>query len=397
MFIFNQLWFAWQNLYSTWGIPLGRYIFPMTDPQVRYWPPLARWIQWLTFFWLSIGLWFLISASYPSGQLEFGDGLYYVRRQLAWILIGLWGFHGIIHQPLRNLLKMSRWGLCLSGLAILATLVQGVVINGSSRWLAMGPILLQPSEWAKPFLILEASRLFGLWPSITWRVRLLWLTLMALMVLGILAQPNLSTAGLCGLLLWLLAWLGGLSKNVLLGVGCMGGGVGILSLSLREYQRNRIISFLNPWNYSTDEGYQLVQSLLAVGSGGIQGSGWGLSHQKLFYLPIQYTDFIFSVLAEETGLIGGWLLLGLLGGYGIIGFLIGLQANDPIHRLIALGSVMTLVGQSILNLGVAIGILPTTGLPLPFFSYGGNAVVSSLWMAGLLIRVARESRTDLSP
>jgi cell division protein FtsW len=392
--IFRQIWFLLQHVYDTWIVPLGRYLYPMTDPQVRYWPPLARWVQWITFLWLAVGLWVLLSASYPSGELEFGDGLYYVRRQLIWVCIGLWGFHRIVHQPLQDSLEISRWGLGVTWLSILFTLLQGVVINGSSRWLAIGPILFQPSEWAKPFLILEAALLFGTWSRKSLRDQVIGLSIFGSMVVGILIQPNLSTAGLCGTLLWMMGWAAGLSRAGLLAIGLIGGSMGIISISLREYQRNRVISFLNPWQYSTDEGYQLVQSLLAVGSGGLQGKGWGMSHQKLFFLPIQYTDFIFSVFAEETGLIGGLLLLLLLTIYCVLGLLISRESQNPVHRLIAFGSVVLLVEQSLLNIGVAIGLLPTTGLPLPFFSYGGNSIVASLWVSGLLIRVARENSPD---
>jgi cell division protein FtsW len=390
MVMFRHLWFSCQYAYETWVLPVGRYVFPMTDPQVRDWPPLARWLQWATFLWVSLGLWFLLSASYPSGEVDFGDGLYYVRRQLAWVVVGLWGFHRILHQPLARSLAISQLGLFLSGLGIVLTLSQGVVINGSSRWLGVGPILLQPSEWAKPFLILEAARLFGTWSQTPPRTQLLGVGFFSAIVVGILIQPNLSTAGLVGVLLWMMGWVAGLSKGSLSAIGLLGGGAGLLSLTFREYQRKRVISFLNPWNYSKDEGYQLIQSLLAVGSGGTQGTGWGLSHQKLFYLPIQTTDFIFSVMAEETGLLGGWVVLGLLAGYGVMGLLVVRESQDPVHRLIAFGSVLTLVGQSMLNIGVAIGLFPTTGLPFPFLSYGGNSMVASLWIAGLLIRVARE-------
>jgi cell division protein FtsW len=152
-----------------------------------------------------------------------------------------------------------------------------------------------------------------------------------------------------------------------------------------------LISFLNPWADPAQDGYQLIQSLLAVGSGGIWGTGYGLSQQKLFYLPIQYTDFIFAVFAEEFGLIGGLLLLLLLGAYATVGLRVAIRARNSVHQLVAIGVVVLLIGQSLLNIGVVTGALPTTGLPFPLLSYGGNSVIASLMAAGLLIRVARES------
>jgi len=151
------------------------------------------------------------------------------------------------------------------------------------------------------------------------------------------------------------------------------------------------MSFLNPWADPMQDGYQLVQSLLAVGSGGTWGSGFGLSQQKLFYLPIQYTDFIFAVYAEEFGFAGSLLLIVLLMAYATLALMVAMRAKTPIHRLVAIGTMVLMVGQSLLNIGVATGVLPTTGLPLPLFSYGGNSMIASLMAAGLLIRVARES------
>jgi cell division protein FtsW len=151
------------------------------------------------------------------------------------------------------------------------------------------------------------------------------------------------------------------------------------------------MSFLNPWADPRQDGYQLIQSLLAVGSGGTWGTGFGLSQQKLFYLPIQYTDFIFAVFAEEFGFTGSLLLLLLLLVYATLALIVAIKARNPVHRLVAMGAMILMLGQSLLNIAVATGALPTTGLPLPLISYGGNSMIASLLVAGLLIRVARES------
>jgi cell division protein FtsW len=157
------------------------------------------------------------------------------------------------------------------------------------------------------------------------------------------------------------------------------------------------MSFLDPWQDQAGDGYQLVQSLMAIGSGGLWGTGFGLSQQKLF-LPIQYTDFIFAVFAEEFGLLGGICLLLLVMIYGTIGLSVTYKCKDPVIRLIALGSTSLIVVQAILNVGVATGVLPTTGLPFPFLSYGGSSTLSCLFIAGLLIRSAREmSAADVIP
>jgi cell division protein FtsW len=165
----------------------------------------------------------------------------------------------------------------------------------------------------------------------------------------------------------------------------------VLSITFKEYQRKRITSFLDPWADPMGNGYQLVQSLYAIGSGRVWGTGYGLSQQKLFYLPIQYTDFIFSVFAEEFGIIGGIALLCLLGLYATLALRIAMNCRHRVKRLIALGVMVVMIGQSLLNIGVATGALPTTGLPFPLFSYGGSSVVSCLILSALIIRVARES------
>jgi cell division protein FtsW len=165
----------------------------------------------------------------------------------------------------------------------------------------------------------------------------------------------------------------------------------VASVSFREYQRKRITSFMDPWADPMGNGYQLVQSLYAVGSGGLTGTGYGMSQQKLFYLPIQYTDFIFSVFAEEFGFIGGIGLLFFLLLYATLGLRVAMRCRHRVKRLVAIGVVIVLIGQSLLNIGVATGALPTTGLPFPLFSYGGSSSLASLILAALIIRVARES------
>lgn len=231
---------------------------------------------------------------------------------------------------------------------------------------------------------------FGNWYRLNWQVRLIWLGIFGIVLLSILTQPNLSTTALCGMTLWLVALAAGLPFSYLGGTALGGVLLAILSVTIKEYQRRRILSFLNPWSDAMGDGYQLVQSLLAVGSGGFWGTGLGLSHQKLYYLPIQYSDFIFSVYAEEFGFIGGILLLLLLTIYATLALRVAMKAQQIEHQLVAVGVMVVMVGQSLLNIGVATGVLPTTGLPLPLFSYGGSSMIASLALAGLLIRVARE-------
>nr|WP_230966898.1 FtsW/RodA/SpoVE family cell cycle protein [Nostoc sp. NZL] len=370
-----------------------RRLIPIFDSSVSNWALEARLLRWLTLIWLFVGLIMLFSASYPVADSRHDDGLYYFKRQLLWVLVSLIGFNIIVNLPLQKILGLSHWFLLLFLTLIFLTLIPGLGKKAfdAARWIAIGPIPIQPSELIKPFLVLQSARLFGQWERISWRVRLAWLGIFGLVLLGIIAQPNLSTTALCGMTIWLIALAAGLPYKYLGGTAIGGVMLAILSISIKEYQRKRVMSFLNPWADATGDGYQLVQSLLAVGSGRTWGSGFGLSQQKLFYLPIQDTDFIFAVFAEEFGFIGSMVLLALLAIFATLGLIVALKAKNTVHRLVAIGVTILMVGQSLLHVGVATGSLPTTGLPLPMFSYGGNSMIASLIAAGLLIRVARES------
>ncbi len=376
-------------------------VFPFFDRTVDKWATEARLLRWLTFLWLFAGLAVLFSASYPVADAAFKDGTLYFKYQLAWAVIGLLLFNAVVHLPLKFMLKVSPIFLFIILALLYATHIPGLgtTRNAATRWLSVGSssFLLQPSELIKPFLILQAAQLFGNWNRTPWKARIGWLLVFLLVLGGILMQPSLSVTALCGITLWLIALGAGLPSLQLLGTAAVGTCVAIASVSFREYQRRRIMSFLDPWQDQAGDGYQLVQSLMAIGSGGLWGTGFGLSQQKLF-LPIQYTDFIFAIFAEEFGLFGGICLLVLVMIYGTIGLSVTYKCKDPVIRLIALGSTSLIVVQAILNVGVATGVLPTTGLPFPFLSYGGSSTISCLLIAGLLIRAAREmSAADVIP
>jgi cell division protein FtsW len=357
------------------------------------WADEARWLRWLTLLWVFVGLLVLLSASYASAAATEGDGWYYCKRQLIWIAVGLVGFQAAVVLPLRYVLGIAHWGLLTTLVLMWSLLVPGLgrSANGAVRWIEIAALPIQPSELLKPFLVLQSARILGQWERLSDRHRWFWLGTVGAVLLGILLQPNLSTAAVCGMTVWLLALAAGLPYAYLLGTA--GGGVllGLVSISLREYQQRRIASFLNPWDDPLGIGYQLVQSLLAIGSGGWWGRGFGFSQQKLASLPIQFTDFIFSVFAEEFGFFGSLLLIGLLVVYGLLGLRVAIKARDRSLRLVAVGSVVLLVGQAMVNIGVATGVLPTTGLPFPLISYGGSSAIASLFLAGLLVRVAREA------
>lgn len=373
-----------------------RYIIPFFQPDIDQWSLEARLLRWLTFLWLFIGLIALFSASYAVGLDESGDGWYYFKRQFLWMIIGLVTFKIIIQLPISYILKFSHWCyLAILFLIFLTVIGLGENVNGAERWIAIGPIQIQPSEFLKPFLVLQGATIFAGWKTLPWKIKGTWLGIFAFTLACILKQPNLSTTALCGMTLWLMALAGGLPYGQLL-VTAFGGLVTAgISVYFNSYQLRRMTSFTNPWEDARGDGYQLVQSLLAIGSGGEWGVGFGMSQQKLFYLPFQYTDFIFAVFAEEFGFIGCLILIFLILIYATIALSVILKCVNPLRRLIAAGVMVILVGQSLLNIGVNIGALPTTGLPFPLLSYGGSSVMSSLVLAGLLIRVALETEMSL--
>ena len=369
---------------------MWQYIIPIFDPDVKNWSAEARLLRWMTFLWLLVGLVVLFSASYALADSRFDNGLYYFIRQLIWLWIGLIGFNFLVRLPIENLLKIAPWMILLVLGLILITLIPGLGanINGATRWIKIGPILLQPSEFMKPFLVLQGAAVFGGWPRLNVNQRLTWIAIFGLILAGILLQPNLSTTALCGITLWLIALASGLPLSYMTSTALLGVTMAVVSVTFREYQRKRILSFLDPWQDPRGDGYQLVQSLLAIGSGGSTGSGYGLSQQKLFYLPFPDTDFIFAVFGEEFGFIGGILLLIMLFLYATLALIVAVKCRHRIKKLVAIGAMVILIGQSLLNIGVATGSLPTTGLPFPLFSYGGSSSLASLFLAALLIRVA---------
>ncbi len=362
---------------------------------VRGWALEARLLRWMTLLWVCIGMVILFSASYPVAEADPQlDGTHYFKVQLIWVLVGLVISRWITRHPIQKMMRMSGFLLLICMLMVMATHIPGVGIsvNGATRWLPFGPFLIQPSELMKPFLVMHSAQLFGKWHKLTNQTRLTWLGIFTGGLLLILAQPNLSTTAVCGITIWLIALAAGIPYRQLMitaGTGLM---AAVLSVSIKSYQRERIISFINPWADPSDTGFQLIQSILAIGSGGVGGTGYGLSVQKLYFLPIQYTDFIFSVFAEEFGFIGCIMLLLFLAVYSTVALMVAIQAKKTVHRLVAIGCMVLLVGQSLINIGVATGSMPTTGLPFPMFSYGGSSMIASLITAGVLIRVARESR-----
>merc|ERR1711991_387793 len=347
------------------------------------WPYEAKILITLIGIWSILGIFILGSSSWWVASREMGNWAYFLKKQIIWTIPGIGLFYFVLNTNIRNLLKFSRIIFFILFFLILLTNITGITVNGSSRWLVLGNLRMQPSELIKPFLILESSNLFAHWNLIKNDKKLISIFSFGLLILLILKQPNLSTASLTGILFWVMGLCGGVKFSSLFSVASFGFITGCISILNNEYQKLRVTSFINPWKDQQESGFQLVQSLLAIGSGGLFGQGFGLSIQKLQYLPFVYTDFIFAIFAEEFGLLGCTLFLGFLAVFSYISLRIALKCRNNYTKLVAIGSGVLLTGQSIMHIAVATGSMPTTGLPLPFISYGGNSLIASFFIAGM--------------
>ncbi|MGE5708214.1 MAG: putative lipid II flippase FtsW [Bacteroidota bacterium] len=345
-----------------------------------------------------MGILMILSASAPTAQLELKDSLYFFRKQLIWGFLGALALVVGTWIPLDGLRSLSKPMLFGTAILLLLTHIPGIGTTtlGSSRWLRFGPIGIQPSELAKIALILFLADVLARKPDVWSMQDLRHLLLPVGGILGmVLFQPDLGTTIVLVIGAFSLFWFNGLNPMVLAGVGGTGA-LGLLIHSLNTpYQRERWLAFLDPWKYPKDIGFQLIQSLLAIGSGGIFGTGWGQGKQKLFYLPIQYADFIFAVVAEELGLIGTVAVILLFFFFAQRGFSIARGALSPFHQLLVGGFTTMICAQALINIGVVTASLPTTGVPLPFLSFGGTSLLVTLFAVGVILNVSQETHFKL--
>jgi len=289
---------------------------------------------------------------------------------------------------------VSNAHLILFGICFLCLLVfipgVGVRVRGAARWLAVGPFRLQPSELAKVAVVLYAARLANNPPQ-TLRQLLKALMPLALLCLLVFAEPDLGTAAFLALCGGMLIWFAGAKLRQLALLASLAVAIATPVAFLKfEHVRARLGVFANPEGDPLGRGYQLRQSLIAVGSGGVAGKGLGASEQKLFFLPDRNTDFVFAILAEETGFLGAVAVVALFCAYLVLGLKIALRVKRGDLRILAVGSALIIPLQAAINIGVVTGSLPTKGIPLPFLSFGGSSLVVSLLFVGLLARLDME-------
>ena len=345
---------------------------------------------------LQCGLLTLFSATLYKAVSTSGDSLLGVKRHV--IGIGL----GTVLMIITSKIPYHFWqepkvviiGLFASFVLLVLVIIPGigVYLNGSRRWLNIAGMSFQPSEAAKLASVLylastlsyRQKQLGRFWTGI---VPLLIVP--ALMFLIILQQPNLSTAGSIMIVAVLMMLIAGAKWRHLGLMGAAGLVVGFIYAWIEPYRRERLLSFRNPFAQMSDEGYQLAQSLIAIGSGGLFGRGLGQGRQKYAYLPYPESDFIFAIIGEDFGLLGCCVVILLFMAFAFSGMRIALNAPDRYGTLLAAGLTTLISVQAFINIGVVVGVLPTTGLPLPFFSAGGTSISILMAAVGIILSVSR--------
>jgi cell division protein FtsW len=354
------------------------------------------WLFGVAIVLLAAGVVMVYSASAIVAADRFQDPYFFLKKQLFWAVIGAACLWMAIRLDYRRLEHLVLPLLIFAGVLLVLVLVSpfGQTINGTRRWIRLGPVSFQPAELAKLALVLylaaflakkgEAIAEFrrGLLPP---------LAVAGVLAALVLAQPDLGTCLTLVTLTFTLLFLAGgrvrhLGLILLAALPTLA-----LAIWVAPYRVRRIIAFLDPWSDPRGSGFQIIQSWLALGNGGLFGQGIGASRQKLFYLPESHTDFIFAIVGEELGFVGATTIVALFAILIWRGLRIGLRAPDPFGGYLAIGITVLIATQTLVNLGVVTGLLPTKGLPLPFISFGGSALLVTLLSTGVLLNISQHA------
>ncbi len=346
-----------------------------------------------------IGLVMIYSASSAQAYSDYHDPAFYFKRQLLWLVVGGVVAYGAYRMDYHILRKAAPYLLIASLIALVAVLIPhvGIVVNGARRWVGASFITLQPSEFAKlGSLIYIAAMLTQRGERIQQLTKGLIPLFVPVLVLALLVsrEPDQGTASLLVLTAFAMFFAAGARIPHLLAVLAVILPPVALMVLKTPYQRARIFAFLDPWKDAQNTGFHIVQSLLALGSGGLSGVGLGASRAKFFYLPEQYTDFIFSVLGEELGLIGAIAVVVLFLTLAYRAIRIAITAPDRFGFFLVVGCTATIVIQAFVNIGVVTSSWPVTGVPLPFISFGGSSLIVSLICFALIANVGRFRRVN---
>ncbi|MGH2400077.1 MAG: putative lipid II flippase FtsW [bacterium] len=347
----------------------------------------------------AIGVVMVYSASSIVAGDRLGDPAFFLKRQAIWVTLGVAALlitQRIHYTTFRRFVPL----LLVVGVATLVlVLVPGIgrVAGGARRWISLGgPLSFQPSESAKLILALYLANFLSNRGPVLGQFRrsvLAPVLVTALMFGLVLLQPDLGTALLLGLLTFTMLFMAGARLGHLFGLAVVGApGVAIAILG-EEYRRRRILAFLDPWADPQGYGFHIIQSLLALGSGGLLGVGLGASSQKFFYLPERHTDFIFAILGEELGLLGTTAVVLLFAMFAYRGYRAARRAPDQFSSLLAAGITTIVLVQAIINIGVTAGVFPITGVPLPLVSFGGSSMLFTMIGVGMLLNISQYGKS----
>jgi cell division protein FtsW len=346
-----------------------------------------------------IGVVMVFSASAMTASEQFGAGYIFLLRQLIYVVLGIAGMFWLMNMDYRRL-RQPR--VVFTGLALSFVLLVGVFFLDRShqthRWFRMGPFSFQPSEMAKLALIiflawfLELRRLprnFGVNNWLHTLAPALGTTVV--MAALVVKEPDMGTAFMIVLISMVMLFVAGLSFRYIAGTVLAAIPTIYLLIVRVPYRLQRFEAFLHPELDPKGAGFQLLQSLISVGSGGMTGVGLMESRQKLFFLPEAHTDFIYAIIGEELGFIGAVVVLTLFAVYGWRGFVAAMKAGDDFGKFLGLGITTMVVGQALINLSVVLGMMPTKGIPLPFISYGGSSLFAMLLATGVLLNISQQA------
>ena len=342
-----------------------------------------------------LGLIMVLSASAANAQRFNGSSWFYFRQQLAWLGLGSVAMVAAMRIDYRFWRHLTK-PLMITALVLLVLVLNsrfGITRNGSTRWFGWGPVRLQPSEIAKIALVLHCSDLLAkrrYWQH-KYKIGPVVISFSVIAAL-LMMQPNLGTTIICATIVLALLWSAGAPMRAFGGVAGILVAFAALFAVFEPYRMRRLVAFSDVWSNSSDSGYQTVQSLIAVSNGGISGVGLGASRGKWGYLPFAHTDFIFSIIAEELGLIGSLTVILLFLLIGVLGFAAASRAPDDFGGFVAIGVTTWLLVQAFINIGVTLGVIPVTGVPLPFLSFGGSSLVVTMGAFGILLNIARQAR-----
>jgi cell division protein FtsW len=355
---------------------------------------IDKWMLLAVVCLLSLGMTMVLSTSYLYSQEHYGDGTYFFRKQLLAMGAGVVALIACSMVPSTLYRRFAYPLLAVTFIVLVLVLVPGIGASrgGARRWILLAGFTFQPSELAKLAMVFYLAHSMAKKEQMirTFSVGVLPHLLVSGAFAGVLLlEPDFGTALILTMLLYFMLFVGGARVHHLLATGLMALPLLVYVMTKADYRMRRLLTFLDPWSDAAGSGFHVIQSLIAFGSGQIWGRGLGESRQKLFYLPEAHTDFVYSVVGEELGLLGAWAVLALFGVIIMRGLRLTAKIEEPFDQYLAFGLTVLLGLQALIHMGVVMGLMPTKGLVLPFISYGGSAMMTNLVAAGILLGLSR--------